>query len=74
MTTPIFYVNSVPHVGHLYSALLGDAQARWQRLKRGDNLVHFATGTDEHGIKIQKKAALEKQDCLKFCDGISGTI
>ena len=50
VTTPIFYVNGPPHVGHLYSALIADAIARFQRL-RGRTVV-FATGTDEHGIKV----------------------
>ena len=50
ITTPIFYVNGPPHIGHLYSALLADALARWYRLL-GDRTL-FSTGTDEHGMKV----------------------
>jgi hypothetical protein len=50
ITTPIFYVNARPHIGHLYSALLADSVARYQRLRGRD--VVFATGTDEHGQKV----------------------
>jgi len=49
-TTPIYYVNSNPHIGHLYTSLLTDCLARWSRLK-GEK-VFFSTGTDEHGTKI----------------------
>ncbi|AMD22810.1 HHR041Wp [Eremothecium sinecaudum] len=51
ITTPIFYPNAKPHLGHLYSSLLCDVQARWNKLKF--NEVLFTTGTDEHGLKIQ---------------------
>lgn len=53
-TTPIYYVNSAPHIGHLYTSLLTDTLVRWNRLK-GDKVL-FSTGTDEHGIKILKAA------------------
>ena len=69
ITTPIFYVNSVPHVGHLYTALLADAQARWQAIK-GKQVI-FTTGTDEHGYKIQKKALENSVECRAYCDSIS---
>ncbi len=51
LTTPIFYVNASPHLGHLYTALLADAACRFQRLKGGNPV--FLTGTDEHGIKVK---------------------
>ncbi len=54
ITTPIYYVNDVPHVGHAYTTIAADAIARFYRL-RGYN-VFFLTGTDEHGLKIQKSA------------------
>ncbi len=54
ITSPIFYVNGSPHIGHLYTVLLADAQSRFQRLKGRDTF--FATGTDEHGLKIQQAA------------------
>ncbi len=54
LTTPIYYVNDAPHVGHAYTTLIGDATARWRRLRGED--VFFLTGTDEHGLKIQQAA------------------
>lgn len=50
ISTPIFYVNGSPHIGHLYSALLADALARWHRYTGHE--AYFTTGTDEHGIKV----------------------
>jgi methionyl-tRNA synthetase len=61
----------VPHIGHLYSVLLADAQARWKFLKGEHDEIIFTTGTDEHGSKIQKKAKLLGQDCQSFCDNLS---
>ena len=54
LTTPIYYVNARPHLGHAYTTIVGDALARWHRLLGDD--VHFLTGTDEHGLKIQQAA------------------
>ncbi|VDP08600.1 unnamed protein product [Soboliphyme baturini] len=51
VTTPIFYVNAAPHIGHLYSALLADASNRWYILKHPSEKTLFVTGSDEHGIK-----------------------
>ena len=51
-TTPIFYVNSWPHIGHLYTALLADAHARHHRLLAPGAPHAFVTGTDEHGMKV----------------------
>ena len=53
--SPIFYVNAQPHIGHLYTAVYCDAIHRYNRLRQGDSF--FSIGTDEHGLKIQKKAA-----------------
>ena len=50
MTTPIYYVNDVPHIGHAYTTVIADALARWHRLLGDD--VFFLTGTDEHGLKV----------------------
>ncbi|XP_005090898.1 methionine--tRNA ligase, mitochondrial [Aplysia californica] len=69
ITTPIFYVNAAPHVGHLFCALLADAMARWQKVKGRSTLM--ATGTDEHGLKIQQAAANHGVDADTFCDGVS---
>ncbi|CCX31042.1 Similar to Probable methionine--tRNA ligase, mitochondrial; acc. no. Q9C2H9 [Pyronema omphalodes CBS 100304] len=55
ITTPIFYVNADPHVGHLYTLVLTDAIKRWQEFK--GIAAQLCTGTDEHGIKIQQAAA-----------------
>ena len=51
LTTPIYYVTAKPHLGHAYTTIVGDALARWHRLIGDD--VHYLTGTDEHGQKVQ---------------------
>jgi len=55
ITTPIYYVNDRPHIGHAYTTTLCDVWARAMRL-RGSS-VFFLTGTDEHGVKVEKSAA-----------------
>ena len=54
VTTPIYYVNDAPHIGHAYTTVTADALARWHRLLGDD--VFFLTGTDEHGLKVQRAA------------------
>ena len=54
LSTPIYYVNDVPHLGHAYSTITADVVSRWRRLA-GDE-VFFMTGTDEHGLKVQRAA------------------
>jgi methionyl-tRNA synthetase len=54
LTTPIYYVNDAPHIGHAYTTVTADAVARWHRLIGDD--TYFLTGTDEHGLKIQRAA------------------
>ncbi|MDP9097051.1 MAG: methionine--tRNA ligase [Pseudomonadota bacterium] len=54
IATPIFYVNGAPHLGHAYTSIAADVMARWKRLDGYD--VLFATGTDEHGGKVEKAA------------------
>jgi methionyl-tRNA synthetase len=54
LTTPIYYVNDAPHIGHAYTTVTADAVARWHRLLGDD--VFFLTGTDEHGLKVQRAA------------------
>ncbi len=54
VTTPIYYVNDAPHIGHAYTTVTADALARWHRLL-GDE-VFFLTGTDEHGLNVQRRA------------------
>ncbi|GIQ87355.1 methionyl-tRNA synthetase, partial [Kipferlia bialata] len=56
VTTPIYYVNGVPHIGHVYSTMLADVCARWARLRGIYTNVVFQTGTDEHGQKVQQTA------------------
>jgi len=54
VTTPIYYVNDVPHIGHAYTTIAADILARYNRLKGKE--VFFLTGTDEHGQKVEKAA------------------
>eukprot|EP00731_Ephydatia_muelleri_P010683 Em0005g1269a len=70
ITTPIFYVNASPHIGHLYSAVLADAAHRWHVLKGAQPAV-FSTGTDEHGLKIQKAALVQGCTPRELCDTVS---
>ncbi|MEA1938685.1 MAG: methionine--tRNA ligase [Pseudomonadota bacterium] len=69
VTTPIYYVNDVPHIGHAYTSIACDAAARFQRLDGRD--VMFLTGTDEHGQKVAKNAASRGMDPQSFTDEIS---
>ncbi|XP_043654021.1 methionine--tRNA ligase, mitochondrial [Drosophila teissieri] len=71
VTTPIFYVNAAPHIGHLYSAVIADAHCRYQRLRYPEQHVRLCTGTDEHGTKIQQAASLHGIPVAKYCDDIS---
>ncbi|KAK2777736.1 methionyl-trna synthetase [Colletotrichum kahawae] len=66
VTTPIFYVNASPHVGHMYSMLLADVLKRWQVLKNRPAIL--CTGTDEHGSKVQQAAAKQGVAPKEFCD------
>ncbi|RMD41915.1 hypothetical protein DV735_g3222, partial [Chaetothyriales sp. CBS 134920] len=69
VTTPIFYVNASPHVGHLYSLVLADVLKRWHQLKgNAEGSAYLLTGTDEHGMKVQKAAEKAKVDVKLFCD------
>jgi len=69
LTTPIFYVNGAPHIGHAYTEIAADVIARFKRLDGED--VHFLTGTDEHGQKVEKAARDAGLDPQSFTDGIS---
>ncbi|MBI4116461.1 methionine--tRNA ligase [Candidatus Pacearchaeota archaeon] len=66
VTTPIFYPNDIPHVGHAYTAIAADILARWHRLKGED--VFFLTGTDEHGKKIESAAKKQGKKPKEFVD------
>ena len=69
ITTPIYYVNDKPHVGHAYTSLACDVLARFKRLDGFD--VMFLTGTDEHGQKVDKSAKAADLDTQTFCDQVS---
>jgi methionyl-tRNA synthetase len=70
ITTPIYYVNDIPHIGHAYTTIASDVLARWHR--GHDEEVFFLTGTDEHGTKIAQAAAAHNKDPQSYCDEISG--
>jgi methionyl-tRNA synthetase len=72
ITTPIFYVNGKAHIGHLFTALLGDALARWCRLN--GQRTRFVTGTDEHGTKVQQAANKAGKSYSEFCDAVSDSF
>jgi methionyl-tRNA synthetase len=69
ITTPIYYVNDKPHIGHAYTTLACDIVARFMRLD--GRRVHFLTGTDEHGQKVEKSAEAAGKPPLAFCDAVS---
>ena len=69
ITTPIYYPSAKPHMGHAYSSIVADVFARFKRLD--GYKVFFLTGTDEHGMKIQKAAEKNRQNPKEFCDRIS---
>src|SRR5271163_1793180 len=69
ITTPIFYVNGAPHIGHAYTAIACDVMARFKRLDGYD--VHFLTGTDEHGQKVEKAAAAAGLSPQAYADKVS---
>ena len=63
ITTPIYYVNDLPHIGHAYTSIICDTVARFNKLDGKEIL--FTTGTDEHGMKVEK-AAKKKVKYLKI--------
>ncbi len=69
VTTPIYYVNDAPHIGHAYTTVHADALARWRRL-HGDDVL-FLTGTDEHGLKIQRAAEERGVSPIEWADTTS---
>ncbi|GAW16932.1 hypothetical protein ANO14919_063790 [Xylariales sp. No.14919] len=72
VTTPIFYVNASPHVGHLYSMLIADVLKRWELLKGRE--AYLSTGTDEHGMKVQRAAELQDLHPKTLCDANAETF
>ena len=72
ITTPIYYVNDKPHIGHAYTSLACDVIARSKLLDNFD--VFFLTGTDEHGQKVEKAALSKNKNPQDFVDEISKTF
>jgi methionyl-tRNA synthetase len=70
ITTPIYYVNDVPHIGHAYTTIAADVAARFHRLAGED--VYFLTGTDEHGINILRAAERHNTSPKEWTDRIAG--
>ena len=69
ITTPIYYPSGKPHMGHAYSSIIADVFARFKRID-GFNVM-FLTGTDEHGLKMQREAEKKSKDVKTFCDELS---
>ncbi len=72
ITTPIYYPSAKPHMGHAYSSIIADFFARFKKIDGYQ--VHFLTGTDEHGLKIQRAAENKGMETSKFCEEISQTF
>ena len=72
LTTPLYYVNGLPHIGSAYTTIIADAIARWNRLSGHE--VIFVTGTDEHGQKIQRTAEQNGVPPQEHCDKIVGSF
>jgi methionyl-tRNA synthetase len=68
VTTPIYYVNDAPHIGHAYTTIAADVLARYYRMMIGGDNVYFLTGTDEHGAKIAQAAEKNKMTPQEFVD------
>ncbi|EJB81083.1 methionine--tRNA ligase [Helicobacter pylori] len=69
ITTPIYYVNDIPHIGHAYTTLIADTLKKYYTLQGEE--VFFLTGTDEHGQKIEQSARLRNQSPKAYADSIS---
>ena len=69
ITTPIYYVNDIPHLGHAYTSVVSDTLARYKKLN--NYKVFFSTGTDEHGQKVENSALDKSQDTKSFTDIVS---
>ena len=70
ITTPIYYVNDVPHIGHAYTTIIADAISRFKKLLGED--VFFLTGTDEHGQKVEKAATEKGLEPIELADQVVG--
>lgn len=74
ISTPIYYVNDKPHIGHAYTTIVADVLARFYRGQIGDKNVYFLTGTDEHGAKVAEAAEKQGVDPQTFTDQVSETF
>jgi len=72
LTTAITYTSGKPHIGNTYESIFSDAIARFKRMQGYD--VFFMTGTDEHGLKVEQKAAEKGVSCKQFVDDVSDEI
>jgi methionyl-tRNA synthetase len=72
ITTPIYYVNDIAHIGHAYTTIIADALARYSRMSGLDTF--FLTGTDEHGQKIEESAKARGKSAQEYADEISATF
>ncbi|MDD2703472.1 MAG: class I tRNA ligase family protein [Candidatus Omnitrophica bacterium] len=70
ITTPLYYVNASPHIGHSYTTIAADTLARYMRAAIGKENVWFLTGTDEHGQKIQRAADAQNTAPRDFTDTV----
>ena len=69
ISTPIYYVNGQPHLGHAYTSVVSDVMARFQRADGRD--VYFLTGTDEHGQKVEQSALAAGKTPMEFANDVS---
>jgi len=72
ITTPIYYANSLPHLGHLYTTMIADVLTKYKKQRGFDTF--FLTGTDEHGVNIQRIAEKNNQTPKEYVDYISGEL
>ena len=72
VTTPIYYVNALPHLGTFYTTVVADALARYHRARYGKDNVFFLTGLDEHGQKIERIASARGMETQAYSDEIAG--
>ena len=72
ITTPIYYVNARPHIGHAYTTIVCDTIARRQRMLGNDTF--FLTGTDEHGVNVERAARAEGKDPQLWCDEVAAAF
>ena len=69
ITTPIYYVNDIPHLGHAYTSFAADTICKYKQLSNYD--TYFVTGTDEHGQKVETSANEKNMDTKEFTNKVS---